>query len=362
MIRSVKKVTLVGLFFMAFLFRSLVALAGGDIVGNGGGLSENNILYAFLHMKPMLESCVYTKGCGLTYPERDLLEKIYQNFDDELAGPGVRFASSKEQPDLFEVDDNGVTRTAVTGDSVGSPIYFNLERLYPIVNGEPQYVDVLTAVGFLVHELGHHHGVKDHTYLDRLGGKVRDFLGSQRWLSTDLKKFKNNQFTVSAFFPAMLYEVNDLYISKSRMHVSVSNGYQIFDLSPFFATPSRCKGDPSDIRASGTDLSWSPFAAFDNVTQTQTIKFQISISWDCNSWKTERKVFSQTLEVSNQFKVQTLNRIDLYTWKLVDPIFSPSNWRTEKGVILEPLGEWKVVETNCEKIDYGLNPIGPCDF
>lgn len=356
---------LILLLYSTVLLASPIQPSGGDVVNNHGGFSENNILFAWTNLSNYVESCLYSKGCGLSIPEQTLLEKIYKNHRYELQGSGIRFLSSQANPGYF-TDETGTTRAAVTGNTVGSPIYFNVEALYHNVDGRTEAVDAMSAVGFLVHELGHHHGVTDHTYLDRLGGKVKTFISSQRLLTADFRKYRNNNFNVSVFSQALLHEVSLVPMIHVRAQVSVSNGYEVFDLSDFFKTPSRCDVDKNTfIESSATDLTIMPLPAFNSVNNTQTINFQVVVNWDCNPWPQPgvRRHFNQTLEVSNIYEIKELRQINLFDWELKDIHFNPPSWKNQDNVILHPdINNWQVKEVLCEKTDFNFNPLGPCDF
>ncbi|MES2856775.1 MAG: hypothetical protein V4692_12965 [Bdellovibrionota bacterium] len=337
----------------------------GSSVGNGGGLSENNLLFAWMRMGVYVEACMATKYCGLTFPERDLLEKIYNAHEDELAGPGIQFKSSKEFPDVFDTDESGQPRSAVTGSEVGSPIIFNVERLYPIVDGEPQALDVLQAVGFLVHELGHHHGIQDHTYLDRLGGKVRDYLSKSRWIEIDLRRFTGNDFSVSVFQQRQIDEFTQRPLLNYYPQIIVSNGFTTSEVTPPLGGVARCKDDPktTSTQVAINELNWSRMPAFNSVTGKQTLKFEVLVNWKCWDWPRveKRHYFSQRIEFSGEFEIKELVRKTALEWVLVAPQFEPSGWRMQRGAKLSQVGEWSATETECMETDSHLNPLRVCD-
>jgi len=162
-------------FFIAFLFT--INAHAGDEVG-GGGIAENNALYAWQNLDSFLEMCLST-DCKLDEKELVLLGKIRDSLPQEKkTKEPVRFRSEKEYPGFFMVD--GALRIARTGYKVGDPIYFNLDLIYPgaqvasipLLPPPDRPLDIPLAIAILVHELGHHPGERDHPMLDVLGSKV----------------------------------------------------------------------------------------------------------------------------------------------------------------------------------------------
>lgn len=353
------------IFLLIVLNSPMVFAGGGDTFGNGGGLSENNLLFAWVKLKSAVQSVVYSRASGLTIPEAELLTKIFKSHDEEMRGAGIQFLSSQQNPGVFDADESGIPRTGVTGSEVGSAIYFNLERLYPVRDGVEQPIDYVTALGFLVHELGHHHGVKDHAFLDQLGGKVRDFVGSSRTVSVDLRRFSGNRFMVSAFSPIMLWENATSPIGSTFASVNVSNGLEVYDLSEYFERNAYCEGESYSFKSSAAlDVTWLPFPAFNSVTSTQTIRASVTIAWDCNPWPNpgERRMFSQAWEISQDFKVMELSRVNITEHRLVESTI-PDQWRSERASILQPVNDdWQIRELSCERINFNFEPQGPCSF
>ncbi len=146
----------------------------GDHVGNGGGLAEKNIILTYQKLDQFIRICLASQSCKLSDKERELLNKIMTSLPSERAQKDqIRFESERANPNFFVRD--GEVRIAVTGDSVGSPIYFNTDFLYTRgMSGTYEAISLADATTNLIHELGHHHGPNygDHTELDALGTKV----------------------------------------------------------------------------------------------------------------------------------------------------------------------------------------------
>ena len=150
----------------------------GSDAGNGGGLAEKNVTFAYMNLEKYADLCLGTGLCRLMSPEKDLLAKIRGALPAEKAKEGqIVFRSEKDKPGFFQIE--GQLRVAKTGNSVGDPIYVNTDLLYYPVSGEMRAVDIPLSVSILVHELGHHQGVKDHAALDVLGSKLQALLLTQ---------------------------------------------------------------------------------------------------------------------------------------------------------------------------------------
>jgi hypothetical protein len=130
---------------------------------DGQDVSAQAFHYAWSTLERWIQLCRLTPACALTPEERELLASIEGGLDGEYQGKGLIFLSGKAEPGRFDLEDSA-HRIAITGDEVGSAIEINTD-FQPI--GLPQ------ALGLLVHELGHHHGVKDTPArpLDVLGAK-----------------------------------------------------------------------------------------------------------------------------------------------------------------------------------------------
>ena len=159
--------TLVILLMMTLSGPAFSAL-GGDEIRNGGGAAEWYLTFALQNLKHSISNCLTKTTCAPSAKKRDVLKKILDSLEIEQKSEVLKFSSQKLTPGLFIID--GVVRLAVTGSRVWSPIYYNLDLLY---QGNQVNMNYGQAVQSLIHELGHHHNVSDHDFLDRLGADVR---------------------------------------------------------------------------------------------------------------------------------------------------------------------------------------------
>lgn len=119
---------------------------------------------AWAGLPQYISFCQKDPACGLDSVQNELLVKILAHIAKEKP---LIFTTEAEHPGLFS--GAGVHRIAVTGDTVGSQIYINLNEI--------QGVDYGSVIAILTHELGHHFGIKDteDRVLDILGAKVKQY-------------------------------------------------------------------------------------------------------------------------------------------------------------------------------------------
>ena len=209
--------------------------AGGDMVNNGGGLSEKTILFTYKNLHKYIGLCLKAEGCKLTEKQKVLLEKIQAALPEEQKNANqLQFLSESKNPGTFIID--GEIKVAKTGSTVGSPIYVNTDMLYQKNDAGVYAPTVLAeAVAILIHELGHHHGDWNHLDLDLLGVKVSLLLNQKIYTSPLLPWNQEVQMTVINYnientFPDVLLTLgNDL--------VDVSAQYQETVQCPKFTIP-----------------------------------------------------------------------------------------------------------------------------
>lgn len=192
------------------------AFAGGH-AGNGGGVSEQYVMHAYLHLGDYIQICLDTNVCRLTKRDRRMLVTILHSLPEEYATHDqIQFRTGAKYRKFFTID--GLIRVAVTGNHVGDPIYFYSNELYS-PNGKP--ITLGFAIGKLVHEMGHHHGVKDtpNDWLDRLGERVE--LGYEhRALVSQTSVSPNTTFTATSFSATNGYR--ELIFSDSKKVVDAT--------------------------------------------------------------------------------------------------------------------------------------------
>ncbi len=155
-----------------------VALASGNIIGNGAGLVENQFQFAYSTLNSVATQCSESHRCELTSDETKILQKIHAITIKNHSNPErLLFLSENRNPGFFQTGDNENHRIAKTTLDPHSAIYVNLDLIYSS-DGKP-VLDYPTIVSILTHEVGHQAGELNHAKLDILGNKLKKVV-SQR--------------------------------------------------------------------------------------------------------------------------------------------------------------------------------------
>lgn len=230
---------------------SLNVWAGNEV--GGGGIAENNLLYALANLDSYIEICLNAQNaCPLTDPERKLLTQIKSALPEERKNPNlIQFSAESLNPGFFHVD--GHVRIAKTGFSVGSPIYFNRDLLYPKLEAVPvgapsipnpkRPYDLPFAVSILVHELGHHQGEKDHTYLDSLGSKINSLMQTSA-----------AELDGGPYFPSLIATV--LNYEGGSPELLLRDSEKLYSIGEDVTKALVCKADKKPLRYMLWNLHW----------------------------------------------------------------------------------------------------------
>ncbi|WP_127718190.1 hypothetical protein [Halobacteriovorax sp. HLS] len=144
------------------------AFGSGDIVGNGGGLLEQNFYHAYYSVQTAIENCLSNIQCYTNSDQKKVLKDINNLFIKKIGQKNILiFLKNSQTNDFFEDEYDNTQRLAKTGFSYEHPIFINLERAESITNNVPAMISIL------IHELGHQVGIASHGYLDRISAKVR---------------------------------------------------------------------------------------------------------------------------------------------------------------------------------------------
>lgn len=149
----------------------VTARAGGEHVGNGGGLAESNFAFSKEHLKRTIFNCLQSTNCLTDKKQRAIAKRVYNAIHPSTE---LRYVSEKNNPGFFFLDDN--IRVAQTGLKPRSPIYINRDLIYDRL-GRALGLSQTTAI--LFHEFGHHAKIHDHDILDHIGAKVGNFAGQR---------------------------------------------------------------------------------------------------------------------------------------------------------------------------------------
>jgi hypothetical protein len=151
----------------------------GNVVGNGGGMSEGTFEYSFQILGRVIKDCLQDQYCLDEQHEYDLLKNIYSVHQQNMTMKNyLIFVDGEVHKSFFDEGNGRGPRTALTGSKSMLPIFINTSHLYDAL-GAPRW-DVGKSISILVHELGHQAGNPDHRYLDKVGQKVKRFLEADK--------------------------------------------------------------------------------------------------------------------------------------------------------------------------------------
>ncbi len=221
--------------FISILLSASFAHAGGDLVNNGGGIAEKNILYAFQKLDTYIKLCLSSDFCKIDSSQRMILEQINAGLPQEkMINDQIQFASEKSRPGFFIIE--GEVKVAKTGSQVGSPIFINVDMLYT-KNELGYYIpaSVSESVAILVHELGHHYGNNSHTALDLTGVRVALMLQHKTY-NTPLLPW-SEQISATVINPSVETSYPDILIYVEDQVFDITNQFRDAVFCPKFFIP-----------------------------------------------------------------------------------------------------------------------------
>lgn len=290
------------LFLVSLTTAAAWGLGGGDFVNNGGGLSEKNVLYAYEKIGDYLQMCLSTDICKLNEAQKNILQKIANGLSEEKRNfQQLQFGSEKKTPGSFMID--GLVRVARTGDTVGSPIFINVDMLYTKSADDYDPTSIPEAVAILVHEFGHHHGAYGHEELDLLGIRVSMAL-QKKLVSTPLVPWAPHEIS------ATVYNA-DLKFSFPQVLLNV--GKTIVDVSDLYKKTIRCGGFllPSSKTPVGSLFHNIHWEKIKDKEDTLDVKIIGNVSNTCE-YKNDIGIRNNDFQLSIQFRI---NKKD-GTWEI----------------------------------------------
>lgn len=134
------KALILGIIFSSSLVFAFQGGNGGDVVNNGGGLSEQAIMFSVQNYRSFAASCLRYESCGLREPMQSYMKNVHQCSLPSAAA--VRFATPAEDRELvagkaYAVSANGaliVNREELYTDK-GEPLrvsgaFAHMSRIY----------------------------------------------------------------------------------------------------------------------------------------------------------------------------------------------------------------------------------------
>lgn len=194
--------------FSEMIKNAMRVASGADIVGNGGGIAEQNMSFVYRNLDKTVSYCINLPNCGEGADKVAVLKLIRNTILEKRDAPSrLVFLTSDHFNGLLSQTADYDERVAKTGFSADFPIFFNLAEIQ-----ENQLSSDLSAmVGILVHEVGHQVGVASHSFLDELAAEVRTafILLQQRTEIT----YHNNTFSLMVVGGVNAYDYQQVLLS-----------------------------------------------------------------------------------------------------------------------------------------------------
>lgn len=282
---------------------------GGDLVNNGGGIAEKNILFAYQKLDTFITLCLTSDFCKIDKNQRTILEQILAGLTEERQNTEqIQFASENNQKGFFIID--GEVKVAKTGSKIGSPIYINVDLIYT-QNEMGYYIpaSISDAVAILVHELGHHYGNYSHTDLDLIGVRVALMLQHKTYNTPLLPWSQQISATiinpnVGDTYPAILLYIEDQVIDISEHFKNTVNCPKFFVPIPILPIPDIQVPGKSPLGILVHNVHWDKVK-----TSKDKTKIELSITGDlslkCKEDTSEEKLRSQDYRMEIDFSVKT---------------------------------------------------------
>lgn len=232
--------------FVSFLSLFAITACGSESPGSASGFfpinndfdpktlrapnrGEEIYRYLFPNIQRYLDACFSAPSdCEVNEEQKEIIRQILLGMEQERNGDGLLFRSGKLHPELFELDNQGKPRAAVTGNNPGDAIYVNSDYFEGLAWNN--------AIALLVHELGHHYGIKDHALLDRLGLKVaiyaEQFTNNIEYPNLDQKPFHLYTFSWATLLTQHPYH--------GKPQILFDDGLNIHDVSEAFLKAIPC--------------------------------------------------------------------------------------------------------------------------
>ncbi len=287
---------------------SIISHAGGDLINNGGGIAEKNILYAYFNLDKFMLICLRSEVCKLNDDQKMLLQKISDSFPQEReSGTQIQMQSEKKSPGAFMID--GSIRVAKTGSAIGSPIVINVDQLYTLnESGQYDAVTIPEAVAILIHELGHHQGSYSHETLDLLGVKV-SLVVQKKFASTPMLPW-SQEVSAEVFnppmntaFPLLLLNIGDEVVDISELYRQTVRCHYISLPVPIFDVPDLPLLSNTPLGSILSNLHWAKMTEGESSLR---VKIQGNISNKC-SYRSNIQIRNNSYQMALSFKIRKLH-------------------------------------------------------
>lgn len=278
----------------------------GDIVGNGGGLVEQNFQHAYDKAADLIDHCSVYKNCDIDDDDLAILEEIKLTIISNWGNKErLKFVPSQFE-DFFNDEGDYETRIAKTGFDPSFPILINLNLAY---RNESFAYDFGAMIAIVIHEVGHQIGIIDHGYLDFLGQIIRrETIARQDNFGI---KIGNGKFNI-AVLNSGLYS-----LSKPGLYVSYND-----KSIPLIKKVSHEINCPINSELSGFYIENGHFSKPNVIRHRILLQFESWLTYFCESKETKAvrrferdmnmEFYLYRYEVDESFVLNDLIRIKIY--------------------------------------------------
>lgn len=284
----------------SYLISSVSSAGGASVIGNGAGIVENNIQYAYSSLPDLVSECLRTNRCEISPTEAKTFSRILTVLSANASNAErILFVSEKENPGFFDTGVNEKHRIAKTGLTPNDPIYINSDLLYN-EKGQPN-LDLPTIASILLHEVGHQSGEQNHAFLDIIGSKLKKMI-SQKLDIHSIVLSDESYLEVTIINHQFPFLISELMVSWQG--IGTKNISQ--------AINSSIKCSVGDL--SGLEVFNGHFTSLSISDVDKKIGFGIWINLSCYSEALNKSVVetkSMELEIGKDLSVKILNFGDL---------------------------------------------------
>jgi hypothetical protein len=223
---------------------------GGTLVGNGAGIVEQNIIFAYDALPRSIDSCLSTpQVCGVLPADVDQLQKIRAvAAENRATSDRIQFVSEQAHPGFFNTEEGQAQRLAKTGNTAAAVIFWNSDLFYQV--DQTPALDMAAITAIWVHELGHQAGNPDHSYLDQLGARIRLLMLTSSISLAYNDAASNTQIQIKSYNYSAFSSNTAMYLS---------DGNSSYALSPAVKPLLKCSSTAKTADLIGwtiTNMSW----------------------------------------------------------------------------------------------------------
>lgn len=281
---------------------------GGDLVGNGGGIGEQNTALAWQALPRLLKECVSQTGPCRVNDSLFELSRILSTDTTTFTEPSALiFRSAYEFPDLFPIDPAYIHEKTpppraryTTERKVGAPIIVNLDRLTEVDNSIVTYVaSIGDAVEFLIQAMTYQHELEQDPSIGSLVKTLRERLDSSVTTARAITQ-GYPELLISSINPSP----NNLEMEASLI---LNDSHQLVDFGKLLMEGPFCPASSKLSLRSIKDLFWEPI--FTKSSDQHLQSFQAYVQgrsiWSCESAESGKTAYQGQIALDLLFNLDS---------------------------------------------------------